>query len=215
MFTKILTTLGVDAVGLFIALFLFPKLSKQYRLLAVYAIITGVAEISGSVMNEFHILNTFLFSVYGICAYIVLSFFCFTYDQNKKAYLAGIPIAIAAWVFNLYQVGPDKFLSLFFGVHALLLVMQFFVILYRTAISTDGNFLKQPVLYVSLGIIFFYGCSAHYWSVLHYFVKESRPADERLADILVLGFSNLKGIFMIICLLLAKKESQRAVCTRR
>lgn len=197
MLTSILTTLLADFVCAIIVVFGFKRLSRPYRVLGWYQILSALAEIAGFILIKIKIPNLFLFSVYGLVAFILLQLFCFlNLAKNRLSLITILPISLV-WIAESAYRGISVFPSYFFLLQSVVLIIAYFSVLYQSSLTTKERLTKNPDFFSGLAVVIFYGCMTHYLI----FSLNSATLGLNTRDLETLGlftiiYSNLKAVLL-------------------
>ncbi len=142
---------------------------KALRLLGLQCVIAFMVEITGVIMRQNHYPNVWLFNIYLPIDFILLlgaAHFSFQ-NGNLTIYLKTTLVLLCIiWISEIVVKSLNIFAVITFLFEALSITIAFLAVLYATALTHLGPFTKQPLFWISIGLITFYGCNVPYFLML-------------------------------------------------
>lgn len=206
MLIKILTTLLADTICALVVVAGYRRLSTPYKVIGWYQILSAVVQIAGLILVTLKLPNIFVYSVYGLVSYAMMLLFCHFLLPKKNVFLWLIlPVAIE-WIIETFINGVSSFPTYFFFVHSMVVIVAFFIILYQSALVAKGRLLANPDFFMALGILIFYGCTAHYLILTNISMQSLSKSEIAVLVALKRVYSNLKAILLCTGFMIAIKK---------
>jgi len=208
------TLLGI-LVTIVIGIIYRKYLAWPYRLVWMLAVLGCICEIAGYyIVKNLHAHNAWLFNLYMPLEPLLLGIAGTGFIKGngyKKVIYALLAMNVMVWLFEIFKYSIFTFASLSMICGCFLLVAIYIGVLMNVAISGSKTLIKEPLFWLCLSTILYFGCDIPSMGLFHYWPTYKRTAI-RLSNInQVLNF--FRYPLVAVSFLLAvfqKKEEQKS-----
>jgi|GEM_PF-1243620 len=219
---SLLVIIAGKLIALIIGIFCFKFLFRALKIIFIQVFVALLCEcyakylvvsFNHSSINNLHIYNnTWVFNIYMLIEFILLSL-AGRLLLGTKLFRIGIPVVIVLqtilWGVNIYVKGMNQFASWSFICGSIIIVAIYIAILFQHSLFTKQNILTQPVFWLCMSVILFFGCDVPYWGLHNYLDSKNLSLDRKLFIInYILNFVRypLVAVSFLICGLNASKK---------
>lgn len=167
--------IGTKLLAIALALGYYKYLDRPAKVLLLQTIVALVVESAGYFI--IHVLrgyNLWLYNLYIITELLLL---CYTaslllHRKIEKLVISVIAIACSSiWASSLLQNGIFKFAHVALVVNCVVLTATYLYILISRALSRDMDLFRDPVSWVCLSTIIFFGCDLPFMTMINSLVQ--------------------------------------------
>lgn len=210
-----LAGLGVESIAFASALYSFRYHDKAFRAMFYLLLYIVVHESVGMYINLFCSRELQRKAVAAFNIYIVTeSIFIYLvgrYAATSLFFRRIIAVTTGLFFFycalNIYFNGFFSYPTaplLLFAVNGLVIFLGLLILQ-----SESRTFFKQPIFYLSLGMVVFYGCTMPYYSVVNYFAKADNQILKKLAQILFIS-NYIRYILTTVAYIILHRQQKAA-----
>lgn len=199
-----------------LAILAFRKLDTFSRLIAIQVCIAFLVEFIGWQMRLRQQRNTWLYNCYMPVEFSLLFIATDLHFKNglKSWYPALLFIYWLCWSSEVYFQSIHVFAVKSYVTGALLLLVSYFFVLYKSAWNRISLF-RQSQFWFAIGVILFFGCNIPFFSMYDYIVENSNKNQMVLLSNLMKVFSHFRyfctAIGFIIVFLEFKSSKQKVL----
>lgn len=181
--------LPAKLLALFVGLRYFRRLPTPYILLLCQVFFALVSESVGYYLGTVqHQNNIWVFYYYLLidCWLMGMSGRYFLADSIfKKSLPVILTILSGLWLADLFGTGLHTFSNKFFIGYGIFLVVVYIATLTNRVLIGNEIF-RNPVFWICLSTILYYGCIIPYMGLLNYLIKNAPNTADKLYDIILL-----------------------------
>lgn len=184
MLLQLLETVSI-VIALLIGVYKLKAMPFPYKLILWSVCISAGAEISGYFLSKYHYNNSWIYNIYLVVSVSVLikaGAFLSNKKIIKKLANVVVPLFILMWGISISR-STDKLASDAFLVGAILLCLLFLSILIENALIATFSYFKQPVVWLSIAIVIYFGCNIPYFGLMNHLIKDDGRLAYKLYDI--------------------------------
>ncbi len=190
------------------------KLPLAYRLILLQVVLAISAELYGRQLAKYSVHNAWVFNIYNLSDLILTGTVAgLLLGKVKYASIAYYLVAIMCifWSIEVYVYGIHHLASLFFTGSCIVLALLYIWLLYSKLLFTK-KILKEPVFWLSISVILYFGCCLPYFGLYNYLIAHEYVIAKKLMNInRVLNF--LRYPLIGVCFIIAAKKYDRITQT--
>jgi len=164
-----------EIIAIITGLLFWKYLSRPFRLVLILTVLGFICEISGYVITKFfHKHNAWIFNIYMPLEPLLLGIASIDFVRGpnyKKVVWPFLLINFAIWIFELYHDSIYIFASFSMICGCFLLVCLYISVLFKAIIFNNKILIKEPLFWLCLSIILYFGCDIPYMGVLRYWPR--------------------------------------------
>lgn len=166
-----------------IAIYYARYLSTAYWLIVLQVAIAIFCDSYGKYLVYHNQYNTWLYNYYML-AELWLTGSAAVYFIKKKILKQGVLFALLLvnmiWIIEVFHYGIIRFATNTFMSLCVVLIIIYTGVLFNRSIFTNKSIIKQPVFWLALSVILYFGCDLPYLGLNNYLVKMSMSMAEKL-----------------------------------
>ena len=190
MTLRVSLELFANAFAGLIGLILFRRLPLAYRIILLQVLIGLTVEMisAGLFKNQ---PNVIFYNIYMLVDSFLLMYAGYLLTQKKSSFLFMITFLAVPmiWVCEYLIKAKHQFYSSTFVTYASALVVIYSRILYKKIYTSNDSIWKIPELWLSIGLIIFYGCTVPYFALFNFVMKLSKE-QQGFLKLIVLDIPN-------------------------
>ena len=173
--------------ALIIGLCYFRFLGKSYKIILLLVAIASICESYGYYLTHFLLMsNAWLFNLYMIIEVWLMgaaSIYLIDNRTLKKVFFFGILLNTIVWVFFICSSSIYVFANIPMICGCSLIMIIYTIVLFRSSLFSGQTTFMQPVFWVSISTILYFGGDIPYMGLHNYLVSNNPSLGIRLANI--------------------------------
>jgi len=157
-----------------VGIYSWRYLTLPFKLIFFQIICASFADITGRILEIYLNNNIFLYNAYLFIELWLVGLAGWYMIRNKtyqKWLMAFLIICTVVAIVSISITGIKVFANWAFLMECLLLTITYLGILINLLISNKGNITKEPVFWLCIGIITYFGCNVPLFGMLNYLVE--------------------------------------------
>ena len=153
----------------------FKCLSLPYRLVLLLIAIGSFCEFYGYyIFKHLHKSNQWLFNIYIIIEVWLLGMSAIYLINNhkiKKSFFLLLIINTIVWIFTIASNSIYLFATISMVCGSSIITLMYIIVLYSNSLFTGEKIIKQPVFWLCISTILYFGCDIPYMGLYNYITK--------------------------------------------
>jgi hypothetical protein len=177
------------AISISVGAIYFRSLPQPYRLVFFLTVLAAITEVCGHYIS--HTLgkpNLWLFNFYIIVETWVLGLVAISFIRDKllrQIFFALLVIFSGVWLFFVIKNSIYAFANIPLVLGAIMMVVMYVTALVTNMLFTDKQIYKQPLFWLCLSVMLYFGCVVPVVALFNYLVEKMPVLGRKLGMIII------------------------------
>ena len=165
----------------------YKYLSSAYKFTWALILVASIAETSGYILDHFaHQSNVWLYNVYMLIESFLITISAIYLVSNriiKFVFIFFFAVNTIYWTTNIYNYSIYVFASSSLILGSIIYTSMYIFILFTKSLFTTIGTFSQPVFWLCLSTILYFGCDLPSMGLHNYFIENNPKLGRRLVNI--------------------------------